>query len=265
MRRVLEDTLVREALLRWLKSAGKSSSLAERIESIKTHGISHTVKKLFKLARHQNEVDWVTGAIKEANIWISAEHHRGLAKLFLIWLTGRDPGRNEIASVIKKSFDWLDHHPGINDTLVRWGAIWLAGMLEDEQFTNPVIERTSRWLQSSASEGDRLVRTALLWFVGEQGNAQQVNSVIAQTGKWLDDSSKRNDTCIRIALLFCIRRAIERGAGTSKQIQTAINKIPPQMRNDQLIELAMALAKCPLPITHDPIDRSTDSRLKRDS
>jgi hypothetical protein len=262
VRRVLEDTLVREALLRWLKSTGKHSPLAERIRTIKTPGIPHTANKI--LRRQQNDVDWVAGAIKDTNTWISAEHHRGLAKLFLIWLTGRDPGRNEIASVIKKSFDWLDHHPGINDTLVRWGAIWLAGMSEDEQFTNPIIDRTSRWLQSPASKGDRLVRTALLWFVGEQGNAQQVNSVIAQNSKWLDDPSNRKDNCIRIALLFCIRRAIERGEIKMKQLQTAIGKFPPQIRKDQLIELAVTLAERPLAITHSPIARPTDSRLKRD-
>jgi hypothetical protein len=247
VQRVLEDTLVREALLRWLKSGGTTSPLGERIRSIASQGIPYPAMAVFKLAQDQHGRNWEIGAIKSVNTWISAAHNSGLAKLYLLWLTGRDPGAKEIPTAIEKAFAWLDHHPNTNDSLVRWGTIWLAGMSESEQFTTPIIARTTKWLESPASKGDRLVRTALLWFVGSQGNIRQVNSIVASTTGWLKSSCERNENCIRIALLFCLRRAVERGVASLMQLHTAINESRQKMSNDHLIELAVLLAECAVP------------------
>ena len=253
VRVVLEDTLVREALLRWLKADGRFSPLAERIRTIKTRGLSNDVKTIFENARHQHVENWVSGAIDDAYNWISAVHSLGLPHVFLLWLTGRDlKSRNQIPSVIQLALNWLDNHKNINDSLVRWGSIWLAGMLGSNQYTVSLIQRTSKWLNASASKDDRLVRWAYLWFVGEQGNQKHLKSAIEETAVWFNNSHNHNDTCIRLALLFCVRRATERGMGTDSQLYKVIDDMRPLMKDDQLIELAVNLTSCQLPATHRP-------------
>ncbi len=244
---VLEDTLMREALLRWLKTDGKFSPLAKRIRSIKTRGLSNDVKTIFSNARHRSVENWVTGAIEDTHNWISAVHGLGLPHLYLIWLTGRDLKRHhQIPSVIQIALNWLDNHKNINDTLVRWGSIWLAGMVESNEYASSLIQQTSKWLKSSAADDDRLVRWAYLWFIGEQGNRNQLNLAIAETTKWLNVSSLRDGTCVRLALLFSVRRAVERGAGVAKQLHEVIDDMRHLVKNNHLIELAVNLAECRL-------------------
>jgi hypothetical protein len=258
VRVVLEDTLVREALLRWLKTDGRFSPLAERIRSINTCGVSNDAKTIFENARHQHAENWVPGAIDDAYNWISAVHSLGLPHVYLLWLTGRElKSRNQIPSVIQLALNWLENHRNINDSLVRWGSIWLAGMLVSNQYTtSSLIQRTSKWLKSPDSTDDRLVRWAYLWLVGGQGTKMQLKTAIAETTKWLNDPRNQNDTCVRLAFLFSVRRAVERGGGTVGQLEDAIDKLRPWVQKDQLIELAVALVECSLPIPHVPVDRS---------
>jgi hypothetical protein len=178
--------------------------------------------------------------------------------VYLLWLTGRElKSRNQIPSVIQLALNWLENHRNINDSLVRWGSIWLAGMLVSNQYTtSSLIQRTSKWLKSPDSTDDRLVRWAYLWLVGGQGTKMQLKTAIAETTKWLNDPRNQNDTCVRLAFLFSVRRAVERGGGTVGQLEDAIDKLRPWVQKDQLIELAVALVECSLPIPHVPVDRS---------
>lgn len=205
----LEDTLVRAAMLRWLRFQGMTSRLRSELKHV-GHDLQHqqVLKKLLSPHSSQSGDDWVSAAVELAQKWAGYELESGLARLCSLWFTGRqfEIGHEDpklIKRAVKEISSWLKQNP--DHSLVRWATIWLAGHVRVGNFMTRLIDESADWLDTKAGTEDRLVRMGFLWLVGANGNSEQIQRVNVQTSQWL--KAHREDDFIRVAyILFLIRR-----------------------------------------------------------
>ena len=200
----VEDTLVRATLLRCLRFQEKGSYFEREFMGLGGELEKQTaLKVLFDAARSEKGDTWVGAAVDHVSRWASFEEGSGLARLSLLWFTGRQGHPDKMQSALEQSFRWLARSP--NQTLVRWAATWLAGLSPEGETTSRLIEDTAEWLGTGAPDDERLVRMGFLWLVGARGSPEQVRAAMLQTAAWLKAHPK--DDFIRVAhLLFLIRR-----------------------------------------------------------
>ena len=241
-RRHLEDTLVRATLLRYLRLHGQSSQLMREFKSIAPEFENrYALRSLLDSTKSRRGNSWTTGAIELVRIWANIEQKNGLARLCLLWFTGRQGQKNQIQIAIEESCRWLERYP--DHTLVRWATIWLAGLDPEGKPNDGLIEEWAKWLETGAPDDERLVRHGFLWLVGVSGNPEQVQQAIRQTARWL--RAHRDDDFIRVPfLLFLVMRR-----GTSRQRKKAIAETRTRLRDHPdddeygLTELAVRLCE----------------------
>ena len=204
VRRHLEDTLGRAALLRCLKYQGKHSRLRKEFVSLGNELSKQPVLKgLLVSEQLMQGDDWVAKAVLFTERWTGCESETGLARLCQLWFKGRQRQPGAMGYAIEQSCCWLDANP--NHTFVRWATIWLAGRCAEARMIDRLIQQSSLWLKTQATDDERLVRMGFLWFVGAWGNGMHVREAITDTTKWL--KSHPDDDFIRILyLLFLVRR-----------------------------------------------------------
>jgi hypothetical protein len=232
----LEDNLVRAALLRYLRLQGRGSRLEREFAQLSHDLENHpALKALIATTRTQHGDSWVAAAAAQVSRWASGDHESALARLCLLWLTGRQGQPDQMQLAIDESCHWLARNP--NQTLVRWAATWLAGLPPEGEPTSRIIEDTAGWLETRAPDDERLVRMGFLWLVGARGSPAQVRGAIVQTARWL--KAHPEDDFIRVAfLLFLIRRR-----GTQAERRRFLVKTREWLHQDVygLTELALRL------------------------
>ena len=227
----MEDTLVRAAMMRYLRFQAAGSQLEKEFVNLARDLEKQIVMKwLFDSTKSQRGDAWVAAAVKYIKEWAGHELVSGFAWLCLLWFTGRQKQRDQMQLALEQSCQWLEGSP--DQTFVRWAALWLAGLLlplarSEEPVVRNLIEKSADWMETWTAKEDRLVRMGFLWLVGACGNSAQVRRAIEQTGKWL--MAHGEDDFIRVAyLLFLIRR-----------------KGTPEQRRDVIAETRQWLRKHP--------------------
>ena len=205
----VEDTLVRAALMRYLKFHAAGSQLEREFANLGRDLEKQIVMKwLFSFTNSQRGDSWVGPAVENVSRWAGYELQSGLARLCLLWFTGRQRQRDQMQLAIDQSCQWLEENP--NHAFVRWATLWLIGLLlplsrSEEPVVRGLIEKSAEWLETRAAKEDRLVRMGFLWLVGACGNPAEIQRAIEQTDEWL--IVHRDDDFIRVAyLLFLISR-----------------------------------------------------------
>jgi hypothetical protein len=217
VRRYVEDTLVRAALLRYIKAHEQCTLIGECRGVAQEFKNSLRMQSLLRETRSFPGNRWVTDGIKLARRLTEIEEKSRFARFCLIWFTGRQPEKKElIQSTIEETSDWLERYP--NEILVRWATLWLAGLDPRGRAKNRLIEKSAEWLEAEAPQDECVVRHGYLWLVGETGKREQVEYAVEQTTRWLNNNPE--DDFIRIAfLLFLIKRA-----GTPGQWKNALDE-----------------------------------------
>ena len=174
----MEDTVVRAALMRYLRFQAAGSQLESEFANLGRDLEKQIVMKwLFDSTKSQRGDAWVAAAVKHINEWAGHELVSGLAWLCLLWFTGRQKQRDQMQLALEQSSQWLEGNP--DQAFVRWAAIGLAGLLlplarSEEPVVRDLIEKSAEWLKTPAAKEDRLVRMGVLWLVGAYGNPAQV-------------------------------------------------------------------------------------------
>src|SRR5262249_18524107 len=122
----LEDTLVRAALLRSLRLQKASSHLEKQFTNLAhTLETQAVMRTLANSTKGQRGDAWVAAAVERASQWANFERENALARLCLLWFTGRQRLQDRMQFVVDQSCSWIQLNP--NHTFVRWATIWLAG------------------------------------------------------------------------------------------------------------------------------------------
>lgn len=250
----LEDALMRMALLRWMKSDGRNSTLAQRFRDAKAlKALLALLSPVLALAesldeggpaRPAHEGGWLSSAFQRVYEWINAQHNSGIAYALMLGLAGVSGDRGRILDAIAQACDWTDRHPGINEPLVHWGAIWLSGMSGGH--VDRVCTRAFAWLKTPAAQDDRLIRMSVLWLVGIAGDRAQVVLAIRESAPWFKDKRFCDDACIRSSrLVWLMQRAAARGMIEREDVKKAADETVRwlEKNDDPFVRCALRLAQ----------------------